>query len=232
MDWVRDDLHRRFPDVQQPRISGPIGAESVGRLVQVLADMNAGRRPLYTAYNKLDPPMPGWHLVSEGQVYRLTPDSEALPQDIESVPAARLQASVIRGYTQRPLDDRTMKLVVGDFAIHNNGIGVSLEDAGKYEASMAWYRQAERIDPESPEYPFNIGNALNELKRPEEAAAAYAQAVKVDPDYANGWYNLGVTDYQRGQRGSAIAAFKQVLRLDPSRQELRPLLQQLGAPAP
>jgi tetratricopeptide (TPR) repeat protein len=231
MDWVRDDLKRRYPDVLQPRITGPIGAESVGRLVEVLVEMNAGRRPLYAAYNKLDPPIPGWHLVSEGQVYRLAPDTEKAPQDLAAVPAARLQASVIRGYTHQPLDARTHLLVVGDFAIHNNGVGVSLEEAGQYEAAALWYRRAMRIDPTSPEYPFNLGNAMNELKRPAEAADAYALATQVDPGYSSAWYNLAVTEYQGGQREAAVKAFKQVLSLDPQRQDIRQLLQQLGAPA-
>jgi tetratricopeptide (TPR) repeat protein len=225
MDWVRDDLKHRYPDVLQPRVTGPVGSESVNRIIQALAELNENRRPLFTAYNKLEGSLPGWALASEGPVYRL--HREGTPATGQ--PAPHLQASVIRGYTRRPLDERTRTLIVGDFAIHYNSQGVILEEAGKPAEALAWYQKARRLYPEGPEYPFNEGNAYNAMGRKDLALEAYERAVAVDPTYVSAWYNLGVTYYQSGRRGPSVEAFKRVLLLDPSRQDVRQLLAQIGA---
>ena len=229
MDWVRQDLQRRFPDLRMPTVTGPIGAESVDRLVLAIASMNLGRRPLYTLYNKLEPPMPGWRLDSEGLSYHLVPATEPLPKEPGAASRAHLQAAVIRGYARRPLDARTLKLVVGDFAIHHNAAGVADEEAGRFESAKAWYVRAAAIDPESPEYYFNAGNALNAMKRLPEAIDFYRRSLAVDPDYEAARYNLAVTQYQSGQRDAAIASFRELLKRSPRRQDVQQLLQQLGA---
>jgi tetratricopeptide (TPR) repeat protein len=230
MAWVRDDLHRAHPDVLQPHIEGKVGTESVDRIVAALVNLNAGRRPLYTAYNKLEGSVPDWHLVSEGAVYRLVCDGDPGPADLGQIPRAHLQASSIRGFMQRPIDDRTRRLIVGDFAIHHNALGVALEEAGQFELALAWYRLAASIDPESPEYLFNQGNVLYALKRTPEAAQAFTAALDRDPHFRPALFNLGVVYYQSGQRGQAIFEFQTLLALEPDRKDIRDLLKSLGAP--
>jgi tetratricopeptide (TPR) repeat protein len=126
------------------------------------------------------------------------------------------------------LDERTLTLIVGDRAIAANSLGVEAEAAGANAEALLHYRQAERLHPESPDFPFNQGNALHALGRKTEALAAFERSVAVDPGYINGWYNLGVTAYQEGQLGRAKAAFQRALSLAPDRQDLRQLVQQLG----
>jgi tetratricopeptide (TPR) repeat protein len=230
MPWVREDLRQAHPDVRQPRIDGPLGAESVNLIVQALVQLNAGLRPLYTVYNKLEGSVPDWHLVSEGAVYRLVCDGDPGPADPGLIPQARLQASVIRGFTRRPMDARTRRLIVGDFAIHHNALGVSLEEAGKLPEALAWYQWAAQIDPESPEYHFNQGNVLYAMTRINDATQAFQAALTLDPHFKPALYNLAVIDYQSGRRGQAIVEFKVLLALDPQRQDLRDLLKKVGAP--
>jgi tetratricopeptide (TPR) repeat protein len=227
MDWVREDLARWHPDLRQPQMSGPIGAESVPRLTEAYLALNQ-HRPLYAAFNKLDPPLPGWRLQSEGQVWHVLPESE--PSGGAPARAAalqRLSAGRLRGFTQRPLDERTLSLIVGDRAVSYNSLGVEAEESAPAEA-LAYYALAERMHPESPDYAFNQGNALYALGRRPEALAAFVRSVAVDPHYVNGWYNLGVTSYQMGQIAQAKHAFGQASALAPERQDLRQLLQQLG----
>jgi tetratricopeptide (TPR) repeat protein len=227
MDWVRQDLARRHPDLRHPSVRGPIGAESVGRLTQAYLELNR-HRPLYAAFNRFDPPIPGWSLHSEGQVWRAVPGEAADSPALRRAAVARLQASSLRGFTSRPLDPRTLTLIVGDRAISYNSLGVAAEEGGSPMEALGYYTQARRLHPENPDFPFNQGNALHALGRLEQAEAAFRAAIAVDPRYVNGWFNLGVTLHQRGRSDGAKAAFRQVLKLDPTKNDVRQILTQLG----
>lgn len=229
MDWVRQDLARRHPDLRHPVVRGPVGAESVPRLTQAYLELN-GHRPLYAAFNRLDPPLPGWRLLSQGPVWRVLRVNDPLADSpgLRAAAAGRLGAGSLRGFTRRPLDPRTLTLIVGDRAIAHNSLGVAAEEAGAPEEALGHYRQASRLHPENPDFPFNQGNAWHALGRLDQAEAAFRKALSVDPGYVNGWYNLGVTLHQKGQRDQALDAFRQVLRLDPKRDDVRQILQQLG----
>ncbi len=227
MDWVRQDLARRHPDLRHPRVTAPIGAESVGRLTQAYLELNA-HRPLYAAFNRFDPPLPGWRLESEGLVWRVKRASDPpAPLDREAA-VGRLGSASLRGFAQRPIDPRTLSLVVADRAISFNSLGVAAEESQAPAQALRLYGLAARVHPENPDFPFNQGNALHALGRLGEAELAFRRALAVDPRYVNGWYNLGVTLYQTGKREEAKAAFGQVLALDPSRSDVRQLSQQLG----
>lgn len=225
MQWVRDDLTRMHPELRSPTVSGPIGAESVGRLTQAYIEMNQDR-PIYAAFNRFDPPIPGWQLESEGLVWRVTRSAQNSPPQREAA-LRRLDAASQRGFTRRPLDARTLKLIVGDRAICYNSLGVAAEDTAPQEA-LRYYSLAERLDPANPDYPFNRGNTLHELRRLDEARDAFLKAVTLDARYTNGWYNLGVTAYELGQMPQAKSAFRQVLAQDPKRAGVQALLARLG----
>jgi tetratricopeptide (TPR) repeat protein len=228
MDWVREDLGRHHPDLRHPGVRGPIGAESVPQLTAAYLALNP-QRPFYAAFNKLDPPLPGWRLQSEGPVWRVLPASTpGAGAAGRAMAYQRLSALSLRGHTQRPLDERSLSLVVGDHAISYNSLGVEAEEEHALPEALADYRQAERIHPESPDYPFNQGNILYALGQKEAALGAFRRSTVVDPAYLNGWYNWGVTAYQLGRRDEAKAAFQKALALAPERQDLRQLVQQLG----
>jgi tetratricopeptide (TPR) repeat protein len=230
MRWVREDLQRAHPDLRMPVVGQAVGAESVNLIVQALVEMNGALRPLYTTYNKLENSIPDWHLVSEGVVYRLACDGDPGPKDLGKIPLANLEASVIRGLTRRPLDARTRRLIVGDFAIHYNALGVTLEEAGRFEQALLCYRIAARIDPESPEFHFNQGNVLYSMTRVKDAVEAFQIALALDPQFKPALYNLGVVCYQSGQKGQAVVYFQTLLKLEPDRQDIKNILASLGAP--
>jgi tetratricopeptide (TPR) repeat protein len=221
MEWVRRDLARMHPDLRHPRVTGPIGAESVPALTQAYLVLNP-QRPRYSTFNRFDPPLPAWTLASEGLVWRAEPAGLAPPAD--AAPTQKLQAAGLRGFLDRPLDERTLTLVVGDRAVAYNSLGVAAEEAHDYARAADRYRQAAAIHPEDPDYPFNQGNAWHALGHVDWAETAYRKAVAVDPGYVAGWYNLAVVLYQTGRGSEAKAAFGQVLRLDPTRSDVRQIM--------
>jgi tetratricopeptide (TPR) repeat protein len=166
--------------------------------------------------------------VSEGPVYRLAHDGEPLPANPSQLPFNYLRASVIRGYLEPGIDARTRRLVLGDFAVHHNAVGVAEEEAKHYPQALDWYRRAARLDPDMPEYYFNQGNVYFELKNLEKAVVMYQVALSKDPQFQPALYNLAALFYQTGQRGLAVEKFKALLALDPGRQDVKAVLQQLG----
>jgi len=203
-------------------VRGPIGAESVPALTQSYLRLN-GHRPQYAVFNRFDEDSGGWSLRPEGPQYRLIPPGKSLAVD-RALGLRHLALSSLRGFWERPQDPRTLTLIIGDRAIHENGLGLAAEELQRWDEAVASYRRAGALHPENPDYPFNRGNALYGQGRKKEAIAAFEEAVQLDPAYVNGWYNLGVTRYQTGDTEAAQAAFRRVLALDPSRSDVRALV--------
>lgn len=237
MEWVRRDLGRQHPDLKHPLVRGPIGAESVAALTDAYLKLN-GHRPLYAAFNRFDPPLAGWALVGEACAWRVF-RAPAPAADLTGT-LRRLQAAQVRGFTRRPLDERTLQLIVGDRAVAYNSVGVAAEaqaeallaarqDPGPaYQIALEAYQRAARIHPEDPDYPFNQGNVYHALRRPDLAIQSWQAALRLDARYSGAWYNLGVVHYQLGEREAARTAFRRVLELDPSRNDVRQILNGLG----
>ena len=223
MDWVRQDLAAHHPDLRQPWVRGPIGTESIPALTRAYLQMNP-QRPLYAGFNRFDTDLAPWRLQSAGAAFQAI-SGPAQAQD-RAQARRTLMARPLRGIFQRPQDDRTLKLVTGDLAIHFNALGVDAEEAGAFEEALSFYRDAGRIHPEDPDYAFNQGNALNSLHRLDEAVAAYRAAVTLDPAYATGWFNLGVTLSQLGRLNEARVALRRVLDLQPKNVQVRQWLDQ------
>jgi tetratricopeptide (TPR) repeat protein len=226
MDWVRDDLAREWPDLRQPKVRGPIGAESVPALTRAYLELNP-QRPAYASFNEWPSPIPGWSLVSEGPDFRCVPSPSAPPPD-EGAAAARLESVALRGFERRPIDAPTRTFIVGDMGVRYNVLGLAAENANRLPEAYAFYRQAALIAPQDPDFAFNTGNALYELGRIEDAAAAYAKAVAIDPNYVNAWYNGGVTLVKLGRIPEAKNWFHKAVELDPSRTDAANALAGLG----
>ena len=230
MDWVRDDLARRYPDLRHPRVLAPIGAESVPLLTRAYLELNP-QRPRYAAFNQWDASaqaeLAAWRLQGEGLVYRVVP-AQGSPKQDRTLARLRLDATVRRGLTQRPLDERTLTLIVGDLAVHYNSLGVAAEEDHQAAEALALYHEAAKRHPEDPDFPFNMGNALYALGRKGEAAQAFERSVAVEPGYVNGWYNLAVTKIDLGDAPGARQCLQKAIDLAPERPDLRRSLEQIG----
>jgi hypothetical protein len=224
MTWVRNDLKKRFPNLQMPQVREPIGAESTNSIVLAMLTLNYGNLPLFFAHNKPEPDsIRGFSMMPYGLLYQ--PILSAAPVPAPAVSSASLFTAVsLRGMRPLPKDPATERLFSRDWAIHRNGHGLWAEEHGDFAASYAWYRQAHWVNPNDADLAYNVGNAAFYMKNIDEAMVWYRASIAIDPKYANAWFNLGVTLYNAGRSAEGQACMEKVLEIDPKRDDARGIL--------
>lgn len=95
----------------------------------------------------------------------------------------------------------------------NHGLALSkLGQSGKAEAA---YRQALKIDPQSSEAWFNLGNLFRAEDMLNEAVAAYEEAIACAPQDHRVHFNLGLAHAEQDEPLVAAACFEHTLELSP-----------------
>jgi tetratricopeptide (TPR) repeat protein len=94
-------------------------------------------------------------------------------------------------------------------------LGNLLVAAKEYEAAIASYDQALKIQPDYHYAWYNRGYALGNLGRLEEAIASYDQALAFQPDLHQAWNNRGYALRNLGRLEEAIASYDQALAFQP-----------------
>jgi tetratricopeptide (TPR) repeat protein/serine/threonine protein kinase len=101
-------------------------------------------------------------------------------------------------------------------------IGQILQGRALRDPAIAVYREAARLQPDSPEAHQKLGDALlfGKDRKPiaaaaDEAIAAYEQAIRLEPDRSGHYYSLGMALEVKGRLDEAIAAFQEQIRLWP-----------------
>jgi tetratricopeptide (TPR) repeat protein len=106
---------------------------------------------------------------------------------------------------------------------------------GDLARAVPLYREAVRLDPDSAEAHYGLGNALMVLGRFAEAAACYEHTLRARPDHAEAHNNRAVARAEQGQFEAAVAGYREALRLRPDYTEahfnLGNALRQSGDPA-
>ncbi len=121
-------------------------------------------------------------------------------------------------------DDRTLfgYLVEASPGNHlGHGIlgNVELHEA-RYDAAIADYREALRLQPDYPLWWSNLGRAYLLTGHPEEARAALENALRLDAGHAAAHHQLGFLLATQGRTDEAIAHFEAALRTDPDLHEV------------
>lgn len=108
-----------------------------------------------------------------------------------------------------------------------NNIGVALNDEGRHEEAVMWYRRALSVRPVYPEAHSNLGVALVALGRSREALSHYEEALRVWPDYANAHNNMGTALAKLGDTQRAAMHYQAALNANPYYPEAHNNLAQL-----
>ena len=93
--------------------------------------------------------------------------------------------------------------------------GASQLGLGQFDAAIASYQQALKIEPLDAKTHFNLGIALAENGDFAVAIASYRQALKINPDYVAAYVNLGNVHKDAGDLALAMDCYGQALKLDP-----------------
>jgi tetratricopeptide (TPR) repeat protein len=115
--------------------------------------------------------------------------------------------------------ERTFVKEKGQAGVHYN-LAIALErQPGKLKEAIAEYREALRLNSDSPEDFYKpldarlkLANALKAAGRAAEAVIEYRKIVDIKPDSAEAHYNLGIALYPN-HLDEAIAKFKEAIRI-------------------
>lgn len=128
-------------------------------------------------------------------------------------------AFAARGYAAAFRDEKSL----WTYAVDRNpgawlgrvNLGKVLYQQGQLDAAAAQFREAIRLQPDSPEAHANLGNCLEDEGLAAEARAEYAAALAISPGFAGARYDLGLSLLKSGRLDEAQAQLRRTLELDP-----------------
>ena len=85
-------------------------------------------------------------------------------------------------------------------------LGFTYASAGQYQAALAPYLQATRIDPNFFAAYFNLGTALERVSNLKGAIESYQRALRIHPDDPQTLYLLGDLYERAGNRPATFRA--------------------------
>ena len=94
-------------------------------------------------------------------------------------------------------------------------LGVLAGQRGNREAAVELIGKAVALQPGSPFFQLNFGNALKDIGRRAEAEASYRRALALDPGYAEGHANLGLLLVDAGRLQEAECSLRDAIGLKP-----------------
>lgn len=237
MTWVRQHLLREHPGLKVPMPTWKVGLESIAMMQRAIAAGNPDR-PLYLTYNRvLDNSLPEARLLPYGITSKTVfPPGQGIFD--EGLAAHLWVVMRIRNTTTQTPDVRTREMLLKDYAINRNTLGVFYEDAAEtlkkqkpgqtpatsemierlYHQCLQHYQWAQKFFPDDGQFAFNIGNANYYLGRKQEATVWYRKSVQLLPEFTDAYFNWAVAAFEDHDYNSAAKLFQKVLELDPSRQ--------------
>jgi len=102
-----------------------------------------------------------------------------------------------------------------DTFILHHVLSLALDGQQKYAEAVASYRNALKLQPNTPDLLFNLGIALSNLNRFDEAETAYRQAIRLNPNFFEAYGNLGTVLQRQGKLGEAITCYQHGLKINP-----------------
>ena len=99
--------------------------------------------------------------------------------------------------------------VVPSYVAAHNARGNELVNSGAFDAAIAEFDEAFRLDPDSAPVHFKKGNLPLDLKRLNEAVAAFDRAVRCNPDFTDSYINRGIAKHLLGHTGRGHFGLRQ-----------------------
>jgi tetratricopeptide (TPR) repeat protein len=92
-----------------------------------------------------------------------------------------------------------------------------LAGLGRLDEALVDFQTVIAMDPDYPEYHFDVAALLHRLGRGEEALAEYTTAIRLGPPFPELYYNRGDLRAALDDTAGALEDFSYVLELDPDR---------------
>ena len=148
------------------------------------------------------------HAQREQPASKTVPNPVASPRDPELANAYYQQALKKEKIDQNEIEQRTRE---------NRFLNSNEIIQQQYEAALADYDEAIRLDPNKAHYYSQRASLNQKLKRFEAALADYNTFIRLKPNDAEHYYERGCTKQQLEQYEAALADYDKAIRLDPNK---------------
>ena len=108
-----------------------------------------------------------------------------------------------------------VRLEPGDME-NRNLLALSQRLAGDPQRALKTLNEALRVNQESADTYYLVGECLMDLKQPAKAAAAYERAVALEPQSAEALYALGLAYAETGRTADVQMVAKQLRQVQPA----------------
>ncbi|SRR5579871_1699076 len=253
MEWIRQNTALYHSGLKVPKTSHPVGLESIPTMAKWIVDQNPFRE-VYLSYNDPnDTTFPGMKMIPYGLGGKgfWGGQEPVLDEAKANFIWDGLRLRHLRD-KEFPVDGRTQSLIVRDYAVFRNSLGVYYEDLGDrdkaainphskaadllqmdryYDKCLEEFKWAAEWAPQDAQFHFNLGNAYVHLGRLQDAMVCYEKATGLNPRYTNAYFNWAVITLQSGDRPKAKELFGKVLETDPANAQAKrglDMLRQMG----
>lgn len=106
-------------------------------------------------------------------------------------------------------------------------MGIALGEEQRYEESLKYLKQAEKLDPKNAKIQYNLGVTYAALGRHTKALYAYRKATHLDENMLLAWGNRAVESYNTDRYYEAVTSFDCAMKIDPGYLDTRPEQQEM-----
>ena len=100
------------------------------------------------------------------------------------------------------------------FILHHI-LSLALDGQRKFAESVISYKNALKLQPNSPDLWFNLGIAFTQIQQLDEAAASYQKAIQIKHNFFEAYGNLGTVLQAQGKLLAAIESYQKCLKINP-----------------
>ena len=100
------------------------------------------------------------------------------------------------------------------FILHHI-LSLALDGQQKFAQSVISYKNALKLQPNTPDLWFNLGIAQTHIQQLDDAAASYKKAIQIKPDFFEAFGNLGTVLQAQGKLNAAIESYQKGLKINP-----------------
>lgn len=157
-------------------------------------------------------------------------------------PAAAVQAPQATGSTATILDQAQVNAFVSvaerepSNAVPRGQLGKLYFEAERYDDSIKWYSDAQRLSPNDVEISTDLGVSYYYSNQPDKALEQFDRSLKIDPKHTRTLFHVGIVKaIAKQDLPGAQQAWEQVIKLapqSPEAQEARRALESLRAAHP
>ena len=100
------------------------------------------------------------------------------------------------------------------FILHHI-LSLALDGQQKFAESVISYKNALKLQPNTPDLWFNLGIAQTHIQQLDDAAASYKKAIQIKPDFFEAFGNLGTVLQAQGKLNAAIESYQKGSKINP-----------------